>query len=191
MDDFRGFDISNWTFANAILHRVNFVKSDFLNEHTLLQPTTATKQAREQQPRCWSHRMLEGKGRHLARRIRDSWRQTEKNANRMRGALVKYAILAKCSGHRPMLISCTYQIFLLLTLNRLCLTIYSLEVTVGAIFCDINKLLIFPRKNLNYKHRLFFHTTLTGLYTTDDRSSPWGVTCTFTYNLDQRQSTND
>jgi len=51
----------------------------------------------------------------------------------MLGALVKYAILAKCSGHRPMLISRTCQIFLFLTLNRLCLAIYSLEVKVGAI----------------------------------------------------------
>jgi hypothetical protein len=61
----------------------------------------------------------------------------------MLGALVKYAILAKCSGHRPMLISRTCQIFLFLTLNRLYLAVYSLEVTVGAIFYDINKLRIF------------------------------------------------
>ena len=37
------------------------MKSDFLNEHYLLQSTTATQQAREQQPRCWSHHMLEGR----------------------------------------------------------------------------------------------------------------------------------
>jgi hypothetical protein len=43
------------------LHGVNFVKSDFLNEHYLLQSITATQQAREQQPRCWSHHMLKGR----------------------------------------------------------------------------------------------------------------------------------
>jgi hypothetical protein len=135
-----------------------------------------------------------GSGLIICRRIRDSWRQTQKNANRMRGALVKHAILAKCSGHRPVLISRSWQNFLFLTLNRLCLAVYSLEVTVGAIFCDINKLRIFPCKNLNasyYKHWSFSHTTLTGLCTRDDRSFPWGVTCTFKYNLDQRQSTTD